>query len=738
MTVGVPMADERSTSLEGRRARPRRLRGCQAAGEARASDAGMRSVHTSLRALLLLTLLALGACASGVGEHARPPAESRPSTAGGEPRETTAETPPVGPPAPPSLPRLASAHEIRDVETWSRLAARPATATVARTEVVKFLLDTADHRRLWFIDTERWDIHFDFAVEQLGLAGGWVAHGDFNAREYRRPERRFEMGSLVHYVDADLWALEMVAGDNLSGERVVRMFEDVRSQVFFGDRLRFRPLSPQHEQTLSTIPGRLPLVGADEVFRGVRYQPLTNGETFGTLRVVRGALELASVRPDQILVLENLPDEIPVVSGVISAQLQAPLGHIAILCSTRGTPNMGLRGATTSAALLELDGQLVRLSVSPQEWSVRPASRAEAEQSWESRRPAQPLQPPIDASERRLRQVCDVRLEDVRSVGAKAAQLGEVCGLGARVRTPGGFTVPFHFYLQHLASAGVDRELSALLDDTSLATDGRARDAALRTIREHIQAAPIDPALLRRVRQRMTETGRGRRFILRSSTNAEDLPGFTGAGLYRSVVVPADASDAQVADAMREVWASVWLLGAVEERDWYRVDQRRVAMALLVQPFVDGASANGVAITANPYFEGRPGFFVNAQALGGSVTGAAGDEVPEQHLVYVYSEVVESELLSQSSRSPDALLLPEPAILQLASTLRVLHCHFRERWRARGMPVDSSDALDVEYLLAGEDRHLVILQARPFEVRYEASQRVGELDLCAFHPAGVE
>jgi hypothetical protein len=689
------------------------------------------------RALLVAVTLdgTVGAC--GREPRAGTPGPVPPSTSSGA-GLVVGPPAPTTDPAPGALPRLESAHAIPDETTWRRLAARPATATVARTEVVKFLLDTQHDRTLWFIDTERWDIHFDFAVARLGVPEGWRSHVDFNTREYRRPERRFEMGSLVHYVDADLWTMEMVAGDNLAGERLVRMFEEVRRSVFFGDRLRLRPLSPQHQQTLATIPGRLPLVTADEVFRGVRYQPLTHGEAYGTLRVVRGPLDPTSVRPDQILVLEHLPDEIPVVSGLVSEELQAPLGHIAILCATRGTPNMGLREATTNADLLRLDGQLVRLAIGPQEWSVRIATPAEAEASWAARRPAQPLTPPIDAGEQRLRQLCDVRLDDVRSVGAKAAQLGEVCGLGARVRTPGGFTVPFHHYLAHLARAGADRELTTLLDDASLASDARARDARLRAIREQIQAAPIDEALLRRVRQRMTQIGRGRRFIFRSSTNAEDLPGFTGAGLYRSVVVAADATDAQVADAMREVWASVWLLGAFDERAWYRVDQRRVAMALLVQPFVDGAAANGVAITANPYFEGRPGFLINAQALGGSVTGAAGDEVPEQHLVYVYSEVVESELLSQSSRSPDRLLLEEPQILQLASALRTLHCHFRERWRQRGMHVDGSDALDVEYLLAGPDRHVVILQARPFEVRYDTSQRVGELDLCGYHPAGAE
>ena len=369
---------------------------------------------------------------------------------------------------------------------------------------------------------------------------------------------------------------------------------------------------------------------------------------------------------------------------------------------------------------------------------MAPATRADAEQNWRERRPAQALTPEIDTHETRLRQVCDVRLADVRTVGAKAAQLGEVCGIGSSIRTPGGFTIPFRYYIDHLSRDGIQGELNAALADTAAQSDAHLRDTQLAAIRAHIQSTPVDPSLLRQVRTRMNEVGRGRRFIFRSSTNAEDLPGFTGAGLYRSIVVPIDATDEQVSNAIREVWASVWLHGAFDERDWYRVDQSRVAMAVLVQPFVDGALANGVAITANPFFEGRPGFFVNAQALGGSVTGAQGDEVPEQHLIYVYSETVESELLSSSSRSPDQLLLGEAEILRLTSALRRVHCHFRARWQSRGMQLDGSDALDIEYLIAGEDHHVVILQARPFEVRYEHSQQVAGLDLCSYHPAGVE
>src|SRR6478736_6068592 len=66
-----------------------------------------------------------------------------------------------------TTPRLESAHLIPDEATWRSLCARPTSASVARTEVVKFLVDLSDQRRIWFIDTERWDIHFEFARDRL-------------------------------------------------------------------------------------------------------------------------------------------------------------------------------------------------------------------------------------------------------------------------------------------------------------------------------------------------------------------------------------------------------------------------------------------------------------------------------------------------------------------------------------------------------------------------------------------
>jgi rifampicin phosphotransferase len=612
-------------------------------------------------------------------------------------------------------------HEIRDAATWASLAARPQSSTTARTEVVKFLLDLEDGRRMWFANTTRYPVHYFFARDHIPRTLQVTRdHAAFNRIQYGEPTRRFEMGSIVHYLDADIWTLELVGGDTLSGERIVKLHETLRGLLWIGDRLRFRPMSELHDQAIASVRDQLPLATAEEVFAGVRYQPLTTGQTFGYLRLVRGRLDPTTVRADQILVLDLLPDEIPVSAGVVSRELQAPLGHIAILCATRGTPNMAVRNALSREDFRSLDGKLVELRVDMQDFSIRPATPAQAEAGWNRRRPKRPQVPPLDTAERRLVDIADLSLADARFAGAKAAQLGEVHRIGG-LSTPGGFVIPLSYYLEQLRGSGAADELAAKLSDPAFASDAATRARWLERVRAAIQEHPVDAGLVEQVRERMHALAPQSRWILRSSTNAEDLAGFTGAGLYRSIKVQAGADDAQIASAIAEVWASVWLQGAFEERAWFRVDHAAVGMAVLVQPFVDGAFANGVAITANPFTEQRPGYFINAQTTAGSVTGAGGNEVPEQHLVYTYGDTFETELLSRSSRMSGAALLTDDDLRAMSGVLGKLHAHFIHHWRGR------ANAVDVEFLIAGGDRHVVVLQARPYRVVYAKGQRLDDL-----------
>jgi len=276
--------------------------------------------------------------------------------------------------------------------------------------------------------------------------------------------------------------------------------------------------------------------------------------------------------------------------------------------------------------------------------------------------------------------------------------------------------VPFHAYLQHLARGGADARVLALGLDPALRDDPAARERALAEVRQRIAATPVDPALLRAVRARARELFPGARMRLRSSTNAEDLPGFNGAGLYRSTVVDAGAGEAALADALRAVWASTWSFQAHEEREFFRVDSSRVAMAVLAQESVDDDVVDGVAVTGNPFNAGRPALFFNAQLArdaGGAVTSARADAVPEQVLWYTYQGDGQYERVSRSSLGGGQDVLREGDLRALAGHLRRIHAHFL------GASDDPDRAMDVEFLLAGPARRVVFVQARPITLRHD-------------------
>jgi hypothetical protein len=232
-----------------------------------------------------------------------------------------------------------------------------------------------------------------------------------------------------------------------------------------------------------------------------------------------------------------------------------------------------------------------------------------------------------------------------------------------------------------------------------------------------MSAATVPADIVADVIRRARQTLPPGRIRLRSSTNAEDLPGFNGAGLYRSTRVdPGDPAD--VARGLREVWASTWLWAAFEEREYYRIDQRTVGMAILVQESIDDDVANGVAITANPFSQGNPGFFINAQLSGGSVTGAKGDEIPEQILYYTYEGGDGFERLSRSSLAKGGIIMETPVVDELRQHLFVLHRAFT------GVDPDAIDgrAVDVEFLVRRTAPRIVIVQARPFDVTWSADR----------------
>lgn len=637
------------------------------------------------------------------------------------PRPVAIDSPPLGSSSARAPSRDGDyANAVRSPEVWDALAFRAPTAALPGTEVVKIIHDRADGQT-YFLQSERWPIHYFFARRFLSTAKDPVGdEGVFNKREYHRPDRRFVLGSLSRY-PGGVWAFELYAGDELSLDETAKVFGVVRDRVYFGRELRYRPVPLAHDGDPRTR-ALLPVVESGELFSKVTFQPLELGTAYGFVRVFPpGKLpEAGELRPFDIVVLGTLPEDLPVVSGVISEEIQAPLGHINVLCHNRKTPNLFAKGATTRDDVRRLAGKLAKLEVGPLGFTLTEATQAEAEAGWEKARPKEVTRPARDDRDVGMPTLDRLSLADVPRVGAKAAQLGLVTQLArGRFRVPKGFGLPMSAYARFLRENGFDKRIDAMLADPAFAKDPAARKRALDDLRTAMEGAPVPASLVDALSRRIAEVLPPGKVRLRSSTNAEDLPGFNGAGLYRSTRVdPTDRAD--VERGLKKVWSSVWLLGAEEERRYYRIDSGTVGMGILVQESVDDDVANGVAITANPFSQGQPGFFVNVQLSKGegSVTGAKGNEIPEQVLLYHYEDGNGVERMSTSSRAGGKAVLSTDDLSRMRTALAAIHEGFTGD--TYGM---SGKAVDVEFLVAGPRREVVIVQARPYEVAWVKERR---------------
>jgi hypothetical protein len=590
-------------------------------------------------------------------------------------------------------------------------------AVFARTTTVNWIIDREDGDRVYFIDTVRFLLHHTFAAGYLDVEGKTPVgdRAEFQLLNYRRPNRRFVMGKLMHYLDQDLLTLELSAGDTADADMIAFAFGRIRDSVFDGDRLLYRAVSADQEAMLPALVDRIPVIHTEDVFAGQTYQPLHQKVGYGTL-VFRRLSELTgtALLPTEIVVLDHVPNDISMVSGIITQEFQTPLAHVNILSKNRGTPNMALRGAFDDPALRALDGQLVRIEVTPQQYVIGPGDPVAAQAYWDGLRPAAPLLPVFDLSVVGPQPLAARGFDDAISIGSKAANMAEMMQIvdedGFAVRLPDQpFGVPFAHFDAHLTEHGLWDAIDAVITDAP-ALDPTALQQRLFAIRMAIYQAPLDAAfraeLVDAVRSRWGDDTKVR---FRSSTNAEDLADFSGAGLYTSASGKLRDGDATIENALKVVWASAWNYQAFVERDFYRVDHRAIRMGVLVHPAFVGETANGVAITINEFQKLRPAFYINAQVGDISVTNPTGFATPEQILYYTWYEEPEYEVITRSSLAAGPVM-SEDELAELARYLEAIHGHFDT------FVSGAEFAMDVEFKLDA-DRDVIIKQARPLKRR---------------------
>jgi len=200
---------------------------------------------------------------------------------------------------------------------------------------------------------------------------------------------------------------------------------------------------------------------------------------------------------------------------------------------------------------------------------------------------------------------------------------------------------------------------------------------------------------------------------VRSSANAEDLPGLSFAG-QQETYLNISGADALIA-AVRNCWASLWTPQAISYRHEHDIDQDSVAMAVVVQIMVP-AKVAGILFTANPATGSRDEMIVNASfGLGEAVVG--GQVTPDTYIVDRDSMTVKETIIgpkevkiisdgTQGTRLEDVSAedrelssLTDTLLDELAALAVKVEQHFD------GLPQD------IEWAIAADK--LWLLQARP-------------------------
>jgi hypothetical protein len=604
-------------------------------------------------------------------------------------------------------------------------------------ESVKFVVDLNAPGLVHLLGSARWPLHYTFARERVYLEPaldrcdpeqnslfyqGWSA---FSATEYYRVEgRRFLLGTFSRYGGSGLDAVEFAHGDAISTEQMHTGFSQAVAHTDAPSDWVLHPQDLTQVERVRPLEGQVPLVGPNAPFAGVTYQPLTEGVAFGTLRFVPASeLDSTPLGPDVILVTDDVPNDIPLVGGLLTEAFQTPLAHVNVLSQNRGTPNASLKHARQELAA-SLD-RLVRLEVAPAGLLVRDADPEEARAFLDSRRPAgPPMAARLDTSLRGVQPLAGHGLSSLPAIGAKAAQLAELgrervpyCGSLASITTPATpFAVPLVHSIEHFEQSGARALLDVLETRADFLADPIVRARGLAEVRALVLSAPVEPALLGEVEAAVRARFGEERVRFRSSSNTEDLPGFNGAGLYTSVSAELGDESRRVDVALRSVWASLYNARAYDERLYARIDERSVAMGVLVHSAFLGERANGVAVSRNVLDPTRGDiYYVNAQAGEASVTNPAPGVATEQ-LIYRWGRQPPIVYQSESSLVGALAAAGQPVltsgeVVDLSCALRTVHEVFQPLLDPAG--ADPWFGMEVEFKFLGPERQLLIKQARP-------------------------
>jgi hypothetical protein len=531
------------------------------------------------------------------------------------------------------------------------------------------------------------------------------------------------------------------------GEAMDKLAEvEPKAELFVQDQLRGSPLLfySQALDALNHDANRLAGV-RNTVFGkeiSVGFNALNPGIARGVLHTNPDMQRAAQFRADGIYVLPETIADLPPIAGILTAGAGNPLSHVQLLARNLGIPNVAvdqsvlpiLQQANERRAVMAVSsGGLVEIADDGPQWD---AVFGKVEQSGANVM-FEPDLKKLDLSVRNFVSLDALRAKDSgRVVGPKAAKLGELKA-NFPDRVAPGVGIPFGLYratvldrpYKNSGKTVFEWMVESFRKLEAMPAGSKEAAAFAEQLRAEIYSTilktDLGPQFREQLRAAMAkEFGadfRGGVFI-RSDTNVEDLPGFTGAGLNLTLfnIVGFD----NIAKGILEVWASPYTQRAWAWRQAHMKGPEHIYPAVLLLRTVP-SDISGVMITQDVESGDRNILSVAVnEGVGGAVEGQAAESVRidkrtgSVRLMAAASAPrrmvpqVKGGIAKLPASGAETLLKPVE-VKQLIDFSDEISKRFQQR-DDRGQPA----AADVEFAFVNE--RLWLLQIRPFNESRQA------------------
>lgn len=504
-------------------------------------------------------------------------------------------------------------------------------------------------------------------------------------------------------------------------------------QQYIPARLRGSPLQFYTTVLDSLLRDANQLAGVDnKLFNesiGSGLRSLNAGLARGRLLINKGSQPMDR---KGIYLLPETTMELTPVAGILTRGEGNALSHVQLLAANLGIPNVvvdesvvdKLRNQIGQRIVLAVSsGGIVQLAKDDLTWDI-----LLKQSSGMAENRITPDLEKLDLEDKNLKLLSELRATDSgRIVGPKAANLGEL-----KYHFPEavveGLVIPFGVFREIL-----DKPLygfnGTLLDSMQeyyryfpqLSDEERSAAVSkfLKALRTKIMRTQLSQDFKNQLKYKLEQTfGEDGSYavFVRSDTNVEDLPGFTGAGL--NLTVPNVVGFDKIIDAILRVWASPFSERAYAWRQGRMSSPEHVYPSVILMKTVP-VEKSGVMITQDTE-TGDPSWLSVAanHGIGGAVQGQAAEEL-RLHLetgeVRLLADATSPFMrlansvggLKKVAAAPTGMVLNRMEILQLIQLAKRIQKDFPQYDHS-----SQSTAADIEF--GFEKGQLRLFQVRPY------------------------